>query len=138
MTGVLPAGLYADRAAFQATQGLQCNSARGFPRSALSTTPSALRSAAFPLVPLDPGTTLGATNSLPQHEVEHHGCNHQGVEREEDDEQALGAGVHGRSRCRLRGSMKWWNQGLRATRKPTSTPVAPWALRHEERTLPES
>lgn len=94
MTGVLPAGLYADRAAFQAAQGLQCNAARGFPRSALSTTPSALRSAAFPLVPLDPGTTLGATNSLPQHEVEHHGCNHQRVEREEDDEQALGAGVH--------------------------------------------
>ena len=40
-------------------------------------------------------TTLGNTNSPPQHEVEHHGGNHQHVEGEEDDEQALGAGVPG-------------------------------------------
>ena len=48
-----------------------------------------------------PGTTLGATNSPPQHEVEHHGGNHQRVECQDDDEQALGAGVHGWNRCRL-------------------------------------
>ena len=65
-----------------------------------------------------PGTTLGATNSPPQHEVEHHGDNQQRVEGQDDDEQALGAGVHGWSKEQPRERERWWPQGLRATRKP--------------------